>query len=384
MRAGLRAIAYWAFIVASLASVPAFLVASMVGDATPEWQPYAGSVNFIENSTDSLHSVKIEASIIGDPKAAEPRMSYRAVVCGKGSFSGFLVFRGAARLRGAEYSPEITQLGGAWSLGLVPSDSKIMDRIGPSSQVAQAFKLSISETAPCAPGTSGGAAQPSDPWVGTPVEVDGNSMGRILYVGHRVGLEGPKEVETWPLIGAFDVPSQSMLGEFEGSGVLAGKYMRPPILLTQVDANIPFGTHVDSARPEPSSTAGLTWDSFSSTGPVAELTNEDVATRWQDWTVFTSIWFGVGAAFLGAVVFEWARLRNKEQGSPNEEAPDVVREEACGEGLIPIRVVTPVGEQGSGFGYTAAASAGLVVAAFGFALGRRMSRSSRAGQKQTG
>ncbi|MFF4799729.1 hypothetical protein ACFY1U_15120 [Streptomyces sp. NPDC001351] len=282
----------------------------MVSDASPDWKRNEGAINVIERQGDASHEVKLIAAPGSELTTHEPKINYLVIVCGKGKFSGFIILEQEARLINPVMSPEISPVKGAWSVGL-GNTSDIIGSAGPDSNTAQAFKVDIPDVAPCID-SSNQTPQPTDPWLGTPLELSGKTSTQVGYVGRYAGFDGPKEVESWPLIGAFSAPSTSVTGVFQGAGKLSGSYARPPRFLSQVNANIPMSLHVESAEPQPATTAGLTWQSFSAIAPIAEMTNEDVATRWQDATATAGICFGIGAAIFSTEFLGWLRKKRDE------------------------------------------------------------------------
>ncbi|HYZ52188.1 MAG TPA: hypothetical protein VE733_01560 [Streptosporangiaceae bacterium] len=134
-------------------------------------------------------------------------------------------------------------------------------------------------------------------------------------------VERSPHSQSWPLIGDLPGISFNDLGEFRVLTGLPGAWIRPARQYITVSAgSLQPRAIVDQARPEPTSTTGLDWDSAQPLQPVAVVTNTTAMNNWQNWLVAAGIFLGIGGALLASLLYEWARPSHP-QDPPTRPGP---------------------------------------------------------------
>ena len=129
-----------------------------------------------------------------------PTIDYMGDVCGTGSFTGYFILSGDARLAaGTEQLVDAGSVSGAWTVdaptGPVPD---VLTNGG-----AEAFKISLPDMTPRV-GSGSAIGSGGASLGGVVFWISGQLSRPIEFSGSVMGLAGPKKTMVWPLLGAFD------------------------------------------------------------------------------------------------------------------------------------------------------------------------------------
>ena len=186
-----------------------------------------------------------------------PTIDYMGDVCGTGSFTGYFILSGDARLAaGTEQLVDAGSVSGAWTVdaptGPVPD---VLTNSG-----AEAFKISLPDMTPCV-GSGSAIGSGGASLGGVVFWISGQLSRPIEFSGSVMGLAGPKKTMVWPLLGAFDQFSTAgVLGEYIASGAISDSLSRPPVFTVQVRGDFPEQDEIFSTRP--AATSDGTWDQY--------------------------------------------------------------------------------------------------------------------------
>lgn len=303
----------------SIASGVFFTLSPLVLAARPAAYGFNGGMTILAPTTQSAHqvNVQVEAESI---YSSHPIIDYIVDVCGTGSFTGYFILTGDARLiAGTEQLLGASLVPGDWSLE--NPASAVQDEL--TNRGAEAFKISMPTMVPCV-GSSSAIGSGGASLGGVAFVISGQLSRPIEFSGSVMGLTGPKKTMVWPLLGAFDqLSANGDLGEYDASGTISGSLSRPPVFTVQVRGAFPEQDEVISTRP--TATSDGTWDQYAAYTPSAALTDDDTATEWQDIGAVSGVCFGIGAGVLATILLDWVRKWNKSdastQNSRNESEP---------------------------------------------------------------
>jgi len=241
-----------------------------------------------------------------------PSVQYVVAVCGPSPFAGTLLMGGAARM----YAPTQTDVARLETHPVSPQSlsGNVFDiSSGEEAQLGpvDAFQIQMPSVSECPPGLAD-----SDPpnMVGTPVTFTGQLRHPTRQQFNFLGLHGPREAQSWPLVGRLPSPvHERSLGNFIIDG-LPGQWARPFPLIVHVSVGaVTSRAAIESSRPQLSDTQQLTWRTRAPIAPSARLVNLDDQARWQQWLIAVSVGLGIGASLLAAMVLEVATKRVQSQ-----------------------------------------------------------------------
>ncbi len=167
-----------------------------------------------------------------------------------------------------------------------------------------------------------------------------------------LGLHGPREAQSWPLVGRLPSPvHERSLGNFIIDG-LPGQWARPVPLIVHVSVgDVTSRAAIESSRPQLSDTQELTWRTREPITPSARLVNLDDQARWQQWLIAVSVGLGVGASVLaamGCLEVATRRVQSQKEASRTVVFDTLARHGPDGTGRAPrseTSVDSPLGEQ---------------------------------------
>ena len=314
---------FWANLIImflGVGTIGAFLVLSLVTAAQPATSVNPGWVAVLQPGA-ALGAGEIllqaEAAIPGAP-GDHPSLVYSVLACGHQPFRGVLLLGGTARLddilvvdqhliTSADPVPTAPHVTSVPDLSLESESYGKVWHLGP----VQKIPIVIDQLMPCSGPT--GADQPFIGGTGT--TVSGFARGPIQRVGSFLGVHGPHTSQVWPLVGGFPPARPNELGEFIGVGGLQGTWSIPAALHKQVvSGSLTARAIVDVAIPPLADASRAVWDSGTPLQATVSVTSVDDLDRWQNWLTASTIFLGVGAALLAALLFEWLRP-TREGGS---------------------------------------------------------------------
>src|SRR5207248_1444023 len=111
---------------------------------------------------------------------------------------------------------------------------------------ADIVPVALDQVAPCA----GGSVSADQPFSGTPFSIRGQLQEPVLQRVRGWGFQGPRQRQTWPLVGAFTDALRNDLGTFGGPTTLPGSWSRPAALHLSVSVGTLWPpAEIESARP---------------------------------------------------------------------------------------------------------------------------------------
>ena len=310
-------------LLAGLASVIFYAAVSATINGEPSTLPFRGFVALLQSAgTFSQDQVKLMAAplVPGGP-GQHPALSYEIAVCGNQPFRGVLLIGGNARLSDLRGTPALGTRNtvGQSSLEDLP-DLTFLDE-GTASELdlgsVQAIHLAMSHPGRCASAYSTHQVPP--PFGGQGQIITGHTAAPVLRQWRLGWWNGPRASQSWPLIGNLPGISDHDLGEFQALDGLRGAWARfiKQYYAVSVGGLQPRAS-VDEARPEPTTSTGLDWDSMQPLQPVAVVTNTTSLNAWQNWLVAAGIFLGIGGALLASLLYEWARPSHAQHSSAND------------------------------------------------------------------
>lgn len=288
-----------------LTGILAFIVVSITVNAQPDTSPFRGWIAVLQEADGATGSHQLKLVVNSTEPGARgrhPELTYTAAVCGNQSFRGVLVLGGNAQLNHARAvgpSGSDTDVETLSNLKLgYPADAVALGQV-------QLVRLDIENPTPCLPemaDTSGG-------FVGTPVSVAGRLESPIQRTwSFFAWWDAPRSSQAWPLVGGIPGFPPQALGVFDATDGLSGSWQRIPGQRNLINGGGLTGrATVEIARPEPTSTTGLTWESREPLQPVARVTDVDAMSAWQQRLVVAGIWLGIGSSLLATMLLEVGR-----------------------------------------------------------------------------
>jgi hypothetical protein len=322
---GPRPFGWW-----ELASVACYGAVSATVNGEPSTSPFRGFVVLLQAAGRfSQDQVKlIAAPLVPGGPGQQPALSYQVDVCGNQSFSGVLVIGGDARLShlqgfpalGARTTSEQSSLQDLPDLRFFDEGGAGPLDLGP----VQAIRITMPSPVKCA---SAYSAQQPPPFLGQAQVITGQAAASVERQWRLGWWAGPRSSQSWPLIGGLPGVSVHDLGEFLTLDGLHGAWMP----FTQQYFAVSVGglqsrASVDEARPTPSSSTDLDWNSTQPFQPFAVVTNTTSMSTWQDWLVAAGIFLGVGGSLLASLLYDWARP-NQSKAHPSDHAAQPVGQE---------------------------------------------------------
>ena len=304
-----RRLARWALILASAASVLAFILTSVSLNSAPAPRNFNGwaAVFLRDGSSKSrvfLRMAPLEPGGYGD----HPPVEYNVAACGPRDFDGVLVLAGDARLRLPDRVLNSRSPDQEGSVRLVTglSTLTITDLGGDRAAIVagvQVLRVKL-PAIPCRVPFYRRSDAP--PFIGSPMMVRGPLEGRTMREGFApFGHRPVRQAQSWPPLGRAPMFGPSILGGFLLNPRLPGVWMRPLQAYYGIDVGVLDGkASVDLARPQPTSTESLAWTSSIPFAAKARVTNNDNLSWWQTWSLAAGIGLGIGGSILAALALE--------------------------------------------------------------------------------
>ena len=314
-------------ILAGLVSAGCFAAVSLTVNGVPSTTPFSGFVTVLQPAATSISQdqIKLIASplVPGGP-GQHPGLSYAVAVCGPQPFRGVLLIGGDARLSHLKATPALgnsaTEDSGARnlpSLTILDEGSDAELDLGP----VQAIRFTMNHPEKC---VSRYAAdeQPPPTFLGQSQVITGQPAAPVQRLWHLGWWSGPRNSQSWPLIGNLPGISPNDLGEFQALTGLSGAWNRPLRQYTTVSAGglLPRAI-VDQAQPQLASSTVLNWDSAQPIEPSATVTDTASMNIWQNWLVAAGIFLGIGGSLLASLLYDWARPRSTDPQQSSSAGP---------------------------------------------------------------
>jgi len=146
------------------------------------------------------------------------------------------------------------------------------------------------------------------PFFGGGYEITGRLRAPVRRAGGLLGLEGPRSVQAWPLLGTFPGIPDSEAGAFRILG-LEGEWFRPASTVFTVSVGkLTIGGVVERSSPRTQTSQDLEWTSLRPIRPTASVLDVGSQSTWQNRVLFLSIAFGIAGSILAALVLESLRV----------------------------------------------------------------------------
>ncbi|CAL9570610.1 hypothetical protein SUDANB108_04855 [Streptomyces sp. enrichment culture] len=269
------------------------------------------------------HQVRLEASsLVPGASGARPAVRYHLSVCGKSPFRAVLLMGGSARLS----SPALTTLtedGGSHSDPVVPTP--VDGSLGRVSS-GQAIKLNdvewlsvnLQDVPRCLASTPTAPAAVAS--AGSPFEVTGYLREPVRRRTSLMWWTGPREAQSWPLVGRMPMVPAAELGVFNISGI-KGSWVRPASFASSVSVgSLGRAAQLESSRPETESSEELSWLSRNPIAPSARLIDLDSQERWQNMLVAAGVGLGIGGSLLASLLLPAGQAQTG--GEPDAASAD--------------------------------------------------------------
>lgn len=266
-------------------------------------------------STAPDHQIRLQASPLapGAP-GAHPEVRYHVSVCGKPTFRAVLLMGGSARLS----SPALTTFA---EDGLQPDPVVPTPLHGTLGSVSsgQVIKLNdvewlsikLQNVPRCPESTPAGPDAVAS--FGEPFEVTGFLRQPVRHRTSLLGMTGPRESQSWPLIGRMPMVPSAELGAFNISD-LKGSWMRPVTFASSVSVgSLGRSAQLESSRPETETSEKLSWLSRAPMAPSARLINLDSQERWQNMLTAAAVGLGIGGSLLASLLFQAGQSQTREE-----------------------------------------------------------------------
>ncbi len=297
-------------VLASVAAALAFAAVSATTTSQPGLEPFDGWVAVLTISTDpTAHQVLLRASAVTPGAAGDrPAVTYSVSVCGDRPFHGALFIGGDARLSDPVLFPPL----GANppnSVSLQTTRGLRLNRASTGSSLrlgtVQVLRLDMTSVSRCLSpfsssvrdaGFASTAAQTISGRVQAPIRRTGRAWWRPWA--------GPRESQSWPLIGTLPRTPAAELGAFNALG---RDWLRPRTYFAVEAGALKDKVVAEFARPAPSEVSELTWDQTMPMRPVARALDTDALSRWQQYLVAATIALSIGASLLAAALYDWLR-----------------------------------------------------------------------------
>lgn len=298
---------------------------ALVTGGVPSAAPFPGWVAVLVPSTAPDHQVRLEAySLAPRAPGVHPEVRYHVSVCGNStSFRAVLLMGGSARLS----SPALTTFAedGLRFKPVVPTP--LHGTFGSVSS-GQEFRLKgvewlsieLKNVPRCLEST------PTEPdevaRVSSPFEVAGFLRESVRHQTSLLGMAGPRESQSWPLIGRVPVVPSAELGAFNISDI-KGSWMRPVSFASGVSVgSLDRSDQLEASRPATESSEELSWSSRSPMAPSARLINLNTQERWQNMLVAAGVGLGIGGSLLASLLVPVGRSPREEPDAALTDNPN--------------------------------------------------------------
>lgn len=305
---------FWAtvtIVVFGVGSIVSYVMLSLVTNAQPPTSPNTGWVALLQPAVQPWQGqieLQASAAVPGAP-GDHPSLTYSVVACGDQPFRGTLLLGGQAQLDGITVSDQHL----ATNTDTTPNAPRVstipnlvlgfQDTVWHLGSV-QEIPIVIDQPDPCAVSEDGD----EELIIGAGTTAAGFARGPVERIGNVWGINGPRTIQSWPLVGGFPSAPPSLLGRFTGLDGLEGEWLIPPTLNKRIiSGSLTVRATVDGAIPPLADTSKILWESKQTFRASARVTNIDDLERWQNLLMASGIVLGVGASLVASLLFEWLR-----------------------------------------------------------------------------
>jgi hypothetical protein len=300
VRMSLGGMVWIMLVLCGVGSALGFYATSTALEAEPPAKTFEGWIGVLVPKADIASEVQVRVSALALSHGERPRMAYGATACGGGSFSGYLLIGGNARLDPAtlQAPPRDAQM-------LPPGDIEVTNEAdGSVTQYrdVQVVQVSLRNLPRCI----GSVA--NDGFAGVGFRIEGEAASPVSTSAGGL-LRAAVQRWSMPLVGSF--PSAGIqAGVFRIDGAIRGEFVRPIPLGAAVDAGpIPLRLDLSDSRPATDSVNRANWylpQPFQATAKVRDASYQSTL---QNWNAFCAIALGVFGSIVASMLFEWARSR---------------------------------------------------------------------------
>jgi hypothetical protein len=300
--------------ISSMLLIAFYVIVAIVSGAEPPLKPFQGWIALVVPPTDTTDQVRLSVSpSVAGGSGQHPEVEYDISVCGTAPFTGMLLMGGAARLVGPQRTAQVSNAPTAVTTAV--SAQHLSGLVGgPALEnpialgVIDALPVQLSGVVACAPEQAAATGFAT----GTPVTFSGRLREPVRRQFSLLGMHGPRQSQSWPLIGRFPGVSPILLGAFSIDG-LPDEWMRARVLGVQVDVGtLTTKAAVEASSPQIVDTQSLDWRSQTPVAPFARLVDLDDQATWQETLVFASTLLGIAASVLAAMLLELGIRRRRE------------------------------------------------------------------------
>lgn len=326
---------YWAtftIILFGVGSIVSYVMLSLVTNSQPPTSPNTGWVALLQRQEQPWKGqISLEATaVVPGAPGDHPSLTYSVIACGNQPFEGILLLGGPAQLDdivvtdqylvtnadATQNAPRVSTISdlvlgfqdAVWHLGSVQKIPIVIDNVDPC-VVDQAGREQL--------------------LVGTGTDASGHAQGPVQRTGNFLGIDGPRTIQAWPLIGGLPSAPPNVVGSFSGLDGLEGKWTIPPTLGKKISSgSLTARATVDGAIPSLADSSKILWEGNQPFRASARVTNIEDLERWQNWLMASGIVLGVGASLLAALLFEWLRPPREANAlvSPASMSPSAKQE----------------------------------------------------------
>jgi hypothetical protein len=298
---GLRRLAPLLVIAFLALGIPVFTVVALTADSAPALRPFKGWLAVLQHGHDLDSRVELGVRpVTPGGVGGNPKLEYHVVACGSKAFHGVFLAGGDARLSNPTATSETIHP----SRGSPISERELRFSVAGAEPTelhrVQVLKVTL-PASPCVTpkGIFGGPVEAMTGFAGAAVQH--NSHGPFGW------LNGPRSSQSWPSIGRLPGVSGAILGDFRFSGGMHGSWHRPFMRFRLDVGSLTQKALVEVARPESSSSTGLTWIRKTPFAAGARLLDIDLDNRWQHYLIAATIWMSIGASALAAMALGWVK-----------------------------------------------------------------------------
>lgn len=313
-----------------LASAVCFYVLSIAVSAEPAAESRDGWVAILQPASAIADDVQVQVSATAISRNPKPLMTYGAAMCGSGSFSGYFLIGGDARLDDLAIEPRsnlVEQRLPDGELRVVNVGDGSVSNLGS----VQVLRVTVDQLQPCIGASSG------EDFVGEGFRVEGRAAGAVAA---STGGLVTGAVERWLMPYVGSLPGfTAQLGVFQLSGAVDGDFVRPRSLRVSVDAGpAPLNTDLSDARPATDSVDRASWYLRKPFQATVKARNSSRQASLQQWSVFAAILFGTCGSFVTSRLIHWPSAPSiRNPSTPTEPMPEAARPPSSGEAFGPCR-----------------------------------------------
>ena len=270
----------------------------------PPAKAFDGWIGILEPAAMVESDAQVRVNAFALTHTFRPRMAYGATVCGTGSFSGYFLIGGDARLVNA------TLEAGPGEARLLPDGDLNVTDVGDGSVVTypavQVIQVSLKDLPPCL-GTVA-----NEGYIGVGFRIEGTVSAPVVASNDGL-LDAAVERWSMPYVGGLPGAGQR-LGVFRISGAIRGDFVRPAAFAATVDAGrVPLGLDLSDARPPTEAVDRASWYQPKPFQATAKVRDSSYQTTLQGWSALSAIGLGVFGSIVASVLFGWTRSQARSE-----------------------------------------------------------------------